>query len=132
MVMNEVRELGATIPDLSAPFVHVGSEATRRLCEHGQSVARTIGDWNTEVGHFVSHRVARNSETFGQMAKCKHFTEVLALQAQWLQDTADDYVKETNKLIEVSSRMMGGLLGAFGQTGADKSSDRIAASPTSY
>jgi hypothetical protein len=100
--------------DLSAPFLQVSSEATRRFCEQGQSVAKTISDWNTEVSHFVSHRVAQNNETFGSMAKCQNFGEVFALQAQWVQDATDDYVKEMNKLMEFSSRMMGGLFGSFG------------------
>jgi Phasin protein len=118
--MNEVRkpELAEAKPDLGASFAQVSSDATRRLCEHGQSVAKTISEWNTEVGHFLSHRAARNSETMGRMTKCRSVPEVLAIQAQWVQDTADDYLKEMSKLMEVNSRMMGGLFGSFGQTGA--------------
>ena len=124
--MNEVGrpELGVAIPDLSAPLVQVSSEATRRLCEQGQSVAKTISDWNTEVSHFVSHRVARNSETFGRMAKCQNFPEVLTLQAQWVQDATDDYAKEMNKLME----MMAGLLGSFGRV-ETQSAEQTRSSP---
>ena len=77
--MNEVRkpELAETISGLTGPFVQVSSDATRRLCEQGQSVAKTIGEWNTEVSHFLSHRVARNGEALGRMTKCQNFPEVL-------------------------------------------------------
>ena len=46
--MNEVTKSMGAMPDLGASFVQVSSDATRRLCEQGQSVAKTIGEWNTE------------------------------------------------------------------------------------
>lgn len=111
--MNEVRkpELAAPMPDLSASFVQVSSDATRRLYEHGQSVARTIREWNTEVSQFVTHRVARNGEAMGRLTKCQNLPEAFAIQAQWVQDAAGDYLKEMSKLMEVNSRIMSGLLG---------------------
>ena len=60
--MNEVTKSMGAMPDLGASFVQVSSDATRRLCEQGQSVAKTVSEWNTEVSHFLSHRVARNGE----------------------------------------------------------------------
>ena len=111
--MNEVRMPEAT--DFGASFAQASTDATRRLCEHGQSVAKAISDWNTEVSHFLSHRAARNGETMSHVAKCQNLPEIFALQAQWMQGTSEDYLKEMSKLMEVSSRMMGGLLGSFGQ-----------------
>ena len=69
------------MPDFGVSFVQASSDATRRLCEQGQSVAKTIGEWNTEVNHFFSHRVARNGETLGRMTKCQNLPEVFAIQA---------------------------------------------------
>jgi hypothetical protein len=110
--MNEVRK-----PEVTdfASFAQVSSDATRRLCEHGQSVAKTFSEWNAEVSHFLSQRAARNSEAMGRMAKCQSFPEVCTIQAQWMQETADDYMKQMNKLMEVNRKIMGGLLGSFGQ-----------------
>ena len=112
--MNEVRksELAETMPDLSASFVQVSSDATRRLCEQGQSVAKTLSDLNTEVSQFVTHRVARNGEAMGRLTKCQSIPE-----AQWVQDAADDYLKEMSKLMVANSRIMSGLLGSVGQVG---------------
>jgi hypothetical protein len=112
-IMNEVGKPEVT--DFGASFAQVSSDATRRLCEHGQSVVNTISEWNTEVSHFLSHRAARNSEVIGRMAKCQSFPEVCTIQAQWVQEAADDYMKQMNKLMEVNSRIVGGLLGSFGQ-----------------
>jgi hypothetical protein len=112
-LMNEVLkpELAGGMPDLTS-FTQAGSEATRRLCEHGQSIAKTISDWNTDLGHFVSHRATRTSEAMARMAKCQSFPEVLAVQTQWWQDAADDYLKQASKLAELNSRIIGGLLGS--------------------
>ena len=48
------------------PFVQVSSDATRRLCEQGQCVAKTISDWSSEASRFLTHRVARNGEALGR------------------------------------------------------------------
>ena len=117
--MNEVRksEFAGAMPDLGVSFVQASSDATRRLCEQGQSVAKTISEWNTEVSHFLSHRVARNGETLGRMTKCQDLPEVFAIQAQWVREAADDYLKEMSKLMEANSRIMSGMLGSVGQVG---------------
>ena len=58
--MNEVRksEFAGAMPDFGGPFVQASSDATRRLCEQGQSVAKTISEWNNEVSHFLTNRAA--------------------------------------------------------------------------
>ena len=110
--MDEVR-MAEIMPDLGASIFKVSSDATRRFCDQGQSFAKTISEWNMEVSQFVSHRLARNGETLGRMAKCPSLPEIFAIQNQWVRDAADDYIKQTSKLMEVNSRMMGGLLGSF-------------------
>ena len=117
--MSEVRkpEFAEAISSLAGPFAQASSDATRRLCEQGQSVAKTISEWNTEVSHFLSHRVARNGETLGRMTKCQNLPEVFAIQSEWVRDAADDYLKEMSKLMEANSRIMSGMLGSLGQVG---------------
>ncbi|MGC1411464.1 MAG: phasin family protein [Acetobacteraceae bacterium] len=117
--MIEVRksEFAGTMPDLGVSFVQASSDATRRLCEQGQSVAKTISEWNTEVSHFLSHRVAHNGETLGRMTKCQNLQEVFAIQAQWVREAADDYLKEMRKLMEANSRIMSGMPGSLGLVG---------------
>jgi hypothetical protein len=117
--MNEVRksEFAGAVPDWGVSFVQASSDATRRLCEQGQSVAKTISEWNTEASHFLSHRVTRNGETLGRMTKCQDLPEVFAIQAQWMRGAADDYLKEMSKLMEANSRIMSGMLGSVGQVG---------------
>jgi|SRR5215469_8801680 hypothetical protein len=111
--MNEVSkpEFAGAIPDL-ASFTQASSEATRRLCEHGQSIAKTISEWNTEVSQFGSQRAARTSEAMARMAKCQSLPEILSIQAQWWHDAADDYLKQASKLAELNTRIVGDLLGS--------------------
>ena len=115
--MNEVRksEFAGAMPNFGVPFVQASSDATRRLCEQGQSVAKTISEWHTEVNHFLSHRVAQNGETLGRITKCQNLPEVFAIQAQWVREAADDYLKEMSKLMEANSRIMGSLMGSIGK-----------------
>jgi hypothetical protein len=124
--MNEVRK--SEMADFGASFAQASSDATRKLCEHGQSVANTISEWNAEASQFLTHRAARNSETMGRMAKCQSLPEILASQAQWVQETTDDYMKQMNKLMEINSRIMGGLLGSFGQFGT-QAAEQVRSSP---
>jgi len=112
-MMNEVIKpaLAGPVPDV-ATFTQVSSEATRRLCEQSQSIAKTISEWNTEVGHFVSHRATRTSEAMARMARCHSVAENLAVQTQWWLDATDDYLKQASKFTELSSKIMDGLLGS--------------------
>jgi len=112
-MMNEVirPDLAGATPDLTS-IAQASSEATRRLCEQGQSIAKTIGEWNTDVGHFVSHRAARTSEAMARMAKCQSFPDIIAVQTQWWQDAADDYLRQASKLAELNSKIIGSLLGS--------------------
>ena len=113
--MNEVTKSMGAMPDLGASFVQVSSDATRRLCEQGQSVAKTVSEWNTEVSHFLSHRVARNGEVPGRITKCQNLPEVFAIQSEWVRNAADDYLREVSKLMEINSKLMSGMLGPIGK-----------------
>ena len=105
------------VPDFVTSLTQVTSDATRRVCEQGQTVTQTMSEWNTEVSHFLGRRVTRNGETIGRMTKCQNLPEVFAIQAQWVQDAADDYLKEMSKLMEVNGKLVSSLMRSAGQTG---------------
>jgi hypothetical protein len=108
-------EMIEVISGLAGPFAQASSDATRRFYEQGQTVAKTMSEWNTEVSHFLSRRVARNGEAIGSMTKCQSLPEIFSIQARWVQDAADDYLKEMSKLMEMNGKIMVGLLGSVGQ-----------------
>ena len=115
--MDGVRktELTDIISGLAGPFAQAGSDATRNYCEQGRSIAESMTEWNTEVSRFLSHRVDRNGEAIGRMTKCQGLPEIFAIQAGWVQDAADDYLKEMTNLMKVNGRFIAGLLGLVGQ-----------------
>ena len=118
LIVNKVTtpELTAAArPELGTSFAEASSDATRRFYEQGQTIAQTMTEWNAEVSHFLSDRVARNGDAIGRITKCQGLPEVFAVQAQWVQDAAADYLKEMSKLMEVNSKIMGCLMDSFGQ-----------------
>jgi hypothetical protein len=118
--MIEVRktEKGDTVLDFGSPLTQVTSEATRRLCEQGQTVVGTVTELNTEMSNFLSQRLTRNTEMIARFTNCQGLQglpDVFAIQAQWMQDAAADYLKEMSKLVEVNTRIMSSLMGSVGQ-----------------
>ena len=97
---------------LGSSMVQASSDATRRMCEQGQSFVDAMSVWNSEISQFVSHRIARNTEAFARLTKCQAFPDAFAIQAQWIQDAADDYSKEMQKFIEVNGKIMSQLSGS--------------------
>jgi hypothetical protein len=112
--MNEISTtaLADVIPGLGKSFTQASADATRRYCEQSESFAKALGEWNNEVSHFLAHRATRNSDTITRIIKCDNLQDVVTAQAQWIQDAADDYLKEMSKLMEVNGRIVGGLFRA--------------------
>ena len=111
-MMDEVRKPDGTetLPNLGVSIAQASSDVTRRFCEQGHSVAKTMDEWNSEVSQFLTHRVARNGEAMGRLTKCQNLPDAFAIQTQWVQDATDDYLKEMSRLIEINSKIMSGLL----------------------
>ena len=51
----------------------------------------------------------------GRMVKCQTPPRLLSIQAQWVREATDDYLKEMTKQMEVNSRIMGSPLESLGQ-----------------
>jgi hypothetical protein len=117
-MMSDVRkaEKGNTVLDLGSSLTQVTSEATRRLCDQGQSVAETVTELNAEMSNFLSQRLTRNTEMIARFTNFQALPDVFAIQAQWMQDAAADYLKEMSKLVEVNTRIMSSLMGSIGQS----------------
>ena len=116
--MSDVRkaEKGNTVLDLGSSLTQVTSEATRRLCDQGQSVAETVTELNAEMSNFLSQRLTRNTEMIARFTNFQALPDVFAIQAQLMQDAAADYLKEMSKLVEVNTRIMSSLMGSIGQS----------------
>jgi hypothetical protein len=91
-------------------FANSGSDAARQFCNQGQVVAKAMTDWNRECRRFATHLMGQTAEAAAQVASCKNLPEVFAVQARWLQAVIDDYVKETGRLMEVNSKLIGDMV----------------------
>jgi hypothetical protein len=110
--MNEVKTPEFT--EFGASLAQMSSEAARRLCEQGQSVVQTMNEWNAEISQFISHRAARNGEALRRATQCQNVPDLFGIQARWVQDATEDYLREIGKLTEFNSRIMGGWIGSLG------------------
>jgi hypothetical protein len=108
-------ETFATFPALAWEFASAGSHTTEQVCNQAQMVAKAIADWNAECHRFVSHRMSRTSDAIVKIVKSQSLPEVLAIQAKWLEDAVEDYIKETNVLMGVNTKLMTGLVPRVGQ-----------------
>jgi phage gp36-like protein len=115
--MDNVRrvEKSETVAISGWPLAQAGSDTARRLYDQGQGVTKAMADWSTEVSGFISHRMSRTSETVGRMTKCQSLPDVFLIQAQWVQDAIDDYRKEANRLMQVNSEIIRGLMESAGK-----------------
>ncbi len=75
---------------------------------------QTMNEWNAEISQFLSHRVARNGEALRRVTQCQNMPDLFGIQAQWVQDTTEDYLREIGKLTEFNGRIMSGWVGSIG------------------
>lgn len=106
--MNDLTraELATSLPEFGTSFAQITSDMTGRFAGQSQALASMIAEWNGEICQFVSQRLQRNGDAVEGMTKCQSLPEMFAIQGQWLQHAADDYLKEASKLMEVNSRCM--------------------------
>ena len=112
--MDDVRRTDQTSnsPLMPASILgQAGWDVAQQFWVRSESVTKAMMDWNTEIFHFVSQRIARDSDTLGRMARCQAFPEVFEVEAQWFRDTVADYQTEANKLMEFGGKIFGSLTG---------------------
>lgn len=110
--MNDTTYSGISVPFAGPAWelTKIGSEAAQQVCNQGEIVAKAMTDWNAECHRFVGHRMSRNRDTAVNIAKSQSLPEMLAVQAKWLQDAVEDYMRETSMLMELNSKIMSGLV----------------------
>ena len=94
------------VANLGTAFAGLGSDAARRLCDQSQGYARVIGEWNTEVAQFLSHRVTRNLDAAARIMRCGNLQDALSIQTEWFGQTTDDYLKQFGKLFEANVKVV--------------------------
>jgi hypothetical protein len=57
----------------------------------------------------------RTEEAIAEVAKCQNPSDVLIVQAKLLQANVDCFVRQTNRIREMNSEFLHGLMGQFGR-----------------
>jgi hypothetical protein len=120
--MNDVPKVDLPqIPEFAWPQISgwdmakIGSETAGRLREHGQVIAQAMAEWNAECRQIAADSMRRTEEAIAEVAKCQNPSDVLIVQAKWLQANVDCFVRQTNRIVEMNSKFLHGLIGQFGQ-----------------
>ena len=121
--MNEMRKLGSEPLSIPMwPTHQIGLDAARQFWDRSQAIATALVGWNSEVSSFVGQRISRDGETIGQMMQCQSWSDALDIEMQWLRKVVDDYGTETNRLMELNTKLIGDMVPWLGQVEAGHTS----------
>jgi hypothetical protein len=79
-------------------------ELSRRAAAEVATWWSTLAQCQHELGRFISHRLAKDSDSLRQTATCRDWTEALNVQAEWVKETMRDYSSEISKLADLYAR----------------------------
>jgi uncharacterized protein YukE len=96
--------------------------ATALLKNFAASSQRCM-DWNAEVARFMTTRMTRDAETVQAAMGCGNGLKLAEIQQAWMRQAAEDYVHETQRLMQMSSDIVTSLVTSFGQAAPVATSD---------
>ncbi|NWH09198.1 MAG: phasin family protein [Alphaproteobacteria bacterium] len=68
-----------------------------------------------ELATFASYRAQTNATAGEALSKCKNWDDAVRAQQDWAKTTADDYMQESKKLMELSREAMQAVFGSLVQ-----------------
>jgi len=72
-------------------------------------------DWNAEVARFMTTRMTRDAETVQAAMGCGDGLKLAEIQQAWMSQTVEDYLQETQRLMQMSSDVVASLFAGAGQ-----------------
>jgi hypothetical protein len=64
----------------------------------------TVAECQREMARFVSDRLTKDGEAIKQTWSCPNWTDALAIQTNWMDQTARDYNAEVTKLTDLYTK----------------------------
>lgn len=102
---TESAESGALAgPDLER-IAKLNSSAMEVFTEACQVYAKGMASLNGDMMSFVKARAARDAELGQALCRCGDWTDVANLQQDWAKQTAEDYLKEAQRLMSLASKV---------------------------
>jgi hypothetical protein len=69
------------------------------------SYSKMVIDCNAELFRFLNGRMNYDGETFRAITQCAEWPKVIEIEQAWFRTTAEDYLNETKRLMQLSSDM---------------------------
>jgi hypothetical protein len=79
---------------------HLTEAWTQQFSRTGETYGRFFAAMREELTNFVQRRVDANMETMREWSECRSINEALTLQQRWVQRAVEQYVDESNRIIE--------------------------------
>ncbi len=80
----------------------------RALLDRAQTLWSTVAEcqqeYQQEVAHFVSDRLAKDGEAIKETLTSRNWPDALAVQARWVDETIRDYNAEITKLAKLYTK----------------------------
>ena len=94
----------------SAPLDHTVTTLraelpNRALLDGAQTWWSTVAECQQEVAHFVSDRLAKDGEAIKDTLSSGNWSDALAVQARWVDETIRDYNAEITKLTKLYTKV---------------------------
>ena len=86
-------------------IAEVQTEGLKALTGMNTVWLEALNEMGSEVMTFVSDRIKEDVKTQHRLLHCKSPVELQAIQAEFLQDTIEQYQAETGKLINMSHKL---------------------------
>ena len=81
------------------------AEFSQPFFQYLGSCSKMLMDCNDELFRFWNDRINYDIETSRAIAQCAEWPKVVEIEQAWLRTTAEDYLNETRRLMELNSAM---------------------------
>jgi hypothetical protein len=116
--MEDVQRQGP----LESPPVATGyfrwpdAEFSQPFFQYLGSCSKMLMDCNDELFRFWNDRIHYDVETSRAIVRCAEWPKVVEIEQAWLRTTAEDYLNETRRLMDLNSAMTETVLGTVQRT----------------
>lgn len=81
-------------------------EALESIETAGAAVLAGVGTVQREIAEFVADRIRTDFDTQAALLRCRSFSEVHSVQAEFLRTAYDNYASEASRLVRLGGEMM--------------------------
>jgi phasin family protein len=75
------------------------------ISQAGKAFVDAAAAWQQEVADFMARRWQRNLQCCEEMWSCAEPKQAVDLQYRYAQSAAEDYLKETHRLLDIATRV---------------------------